>query len=129
MSVHAILRILSLVIPLVLGSWLIFDGSRAFVVGDYITPSSGPYAGQLGPWSRIVSAVGLEPRSVLVKSLHIGLGVVWLAALALGICQEVPGRWTLGFAACCTLWYLPVGTVLSVVELVLLGVISTRAKG
>ena len=28
----------------------------ALVKGDYVTPKSGPYAGQLGPWSNVVSA-------------------------------------------------------------------------
>jgi len=31
--------------------WMLFDGSRALIVGDYVTAKSGPYAGQLGPWT------------------------------------------------------------------------------
>lgn len=58
-----------IVLALVLsqGGWLMFDGGRALITGDYVTPSSGPRAGQLGPWSRIVSAVGLEPRSTFMS--------------------------------------------------------------
>jgi hypothetical protein len=38
------------------GGWMTFDGARAFFVGDYVTPSSGEYAGQLGPWADVVSS-------------------------------------------------------------------------
>lgn len=31
--------------------YMVFDGSRALVVGDYITPRSGRTLGQLGPWT------------------------------------------------------------------------------
>lgn len=36
------------ILGVILGSWLLFDGTRALVVGDYVTPRSGKYAGQLG---------------------------------------------------------------------------------
>ena len=49
--------------------WMTFDGLRALVVGDYVTPKTGEWAGQLGPWSRLVSAVGIEPRSTLMKCI------------------------------------------------------------
>ena len=29
--------------------WMVFDGGRAFALGDYVTPNVGPYQGQLGP--------------------------------------------------------------------------------
>jgi hypothetical protein len=43
-----------------------YDGSRALIVGDYVTPKSGAYAGQLGPWAKLVAAVGIEPRSTVM---------------------------------------------------------------
>jgi hypothetical protein len=33
------------------GSWLAFDGAHALITGDYVTPKTGRYAGQLGPIS------------------------------------------------------------------------------
>ena len=30
------------------GGWLAFDGGHALVVGDYVTPRTGRFAGQLG---------------------------------------------------------------------------------
>jgi hypothetical protein len=113
-------KIVALIIALLLGLWFTFDGSRAFVTGDYTTPRSGPHAGQLGPWSRIVSALGVDPRSGLVKSLHVALGALWLAGLFAFLFKPEIGWWILLPASICSLWYLPIGTALSAVEIVLL---------
>jgi hypothetical protein len=106
--------------------WLAFDGTRALVAGDYVTPRSGPYAGQLGPWSKVVARVGIEPRSTLMKSIHVGLGAAWLA-VTLCFVLRMPWAWT-GMLVCAVLglWYLPFGTVLSVVQIVLLLVQARR---
>ena len=102
------------------GGWLAFDGSRALIVGDYVTPSSGSHAGQLGPWSIIVESLGIEPRSTLMKSVHAVLGTVWVAVI---ICFafKLPWAWW-GMFACAVLglWYLPFGTFLSIVQIILL---------
>lgn len=107
-------------IALFLGGWMLFDGCHALSTGDYVTPKSGVGAGRLGPWSRVVSAVGLEPRSTGVKLLHVGLGAFWLGALALFHWRAGVGWGALFGAAFATVWYLPVGTVLSIAELFLL---------
>jgi hypothetical protein len=107
-------------IALCIGGWMLFEGCRALTVGDYITPGSGASAGQLGPWSRVVRAAGLEPRSTPVKLLHVGLGAFWLAALAGFYWRHSLGWWALFGAAFATVWYLPIGTALSIVELFLL---------
>ena len=70
------LKWIVVVFALIQGGWLAFDGGRALVVGDYVTPKSGPRAGQLGFWARVVAAVGFEPRSRFIKGLHlVGPGV------------------------------------------------------
>lgn len=111
-----------IVLALVLfqGGWLTFDGGRALIVGDYVTPTSGPRSGQLGPWSRVISSVGFEPRSTFIKCLHLFLGLTWLATLIVMVVRPGFGWW---LALCCgvaTLWYLPIGTVVSIVVIVLL---------
>jgi hypothetical protein len=105
---------------LVQGGWLAFDGSRALIVGDYVTPSFGQYAGQLGPWAKLVSAIGIEPRSKLMKSVHLGLGALWIV-MTIGFIWRMPWAWP-GLLACAvlTLWYLPFGTLISVIEIILL---------
>ena len=100
--------------------WLAFDGGRALIVGDYVTPRSGPSAGQLGPWSKVVAAVGIDPRSTLMKSIHLGIGSTWLVAIACFVLR-IPSAWTaMLVCALLGLWYLPFGTVLGAVQIALL---------
>lgn len=116
------------VLGLLQGGWLAFDGSRALIVGDYVTPGSGPYAGQLGPWATLVSAVGIEPRSTLMKSVHLGLGVLWLV-MTIGFALRMPWAWR-GMMACAvlSLWYLPFGTIFGVIQIVLLLMPAVRGR-
>ena len=72
------LRWLVIALALAEAGWMAFDGIRALVVGDYVTPRSGSYAGQLGPWARLVSAVGIGPRSTLMKAVFAVYGLAWL---------------------------------------------------
>ena len=102
------------------GGWLAFDGGRALITGDYVTPASGPRAGQLGPWARIVSAVGFEPRSTLIKCLHLSLGIAWLVGIFVFVVRPASGWWVVLCCGLATLWYLPVGTVVSIVVMGLL---------
>lgn len=109
-----------LALALVEGGWLAFDGGHALITGDYVTPSTGPYAGQLGPWSKLVSAVGIDPRSTLMKSIHLTLGLAWLLMMVC-FALRLPFAWY-GMLACAiaALWYLPFGTLLSMIQITLL---------
>jgi hypothetical protein len=73
------------VLAIIEAGWMLFDGSRALILGDYVTPTSGPYAGQLGPWTKLVSRVGIEPRSTLMKCIFTIYGAVWLLFSAVQI--------------------------------------------
>lgn len=100
--------------------WLTFDGSRALLTGDYVTPRSGPHAGELGGWSKLVSSIGVDPRSTLMKIIHVGLGSGWLIVAG---CFALRQPWAdTGMLVCAVLglWYLPVGTVLSIIQIALL---------
>lgn len=107
---------------------MVFDGARALVVGDYLTPSSGEYAGQLGPWSKLVRKAGIEPRSTMMKSIFVVYGLAWLAiATAFGL--RVPWAWlAMLIAALGSLWYLVVGTSVSVVVIALLLLPGVRGQ-
>lgn len=100
--------------------WFAFDGAHALIMGDYITPSSGDFAGKLGPWSQLVTAIGIDPRSSFMKLAHVVIGVVWLCMI-LAYVMRAPWAWT-GMLVCAALglWYLPVGTVLSLLQIVIL---------
>jgi len=94
-------------LAIITGGWMLFDGIRYLVAGDYTTPGG---KGELGPWTHVVSAVGLEPRSTLMASIFVASGLLWLAGLGLWWWQPIAGWWTLVAAAALTLWYLPIGT-------------------
>lgn len=107
-------------LALIEAGWMVFDGTRALTVGDYVTPSEGEHAGQLGPWASVVSAVGIEPRSTGMKIAFVAFGSLWLIATVLFVLR-VPGAvWGMLAAAVLSLWYLPVGTVLSFSQIGLL---------
>ena len=80
--------------------WMVFDGGRALTIGDYVTPASGPYAGRLGPWAAIVSAVGIAPRSTTMKVAFVAFGTAWLAC-AVAFARRVPWAWTAMLAGDC----------------------------
>ena len=118
--------IVSIVLLVSSAGWMLFDGTRALIVGDYITPQTGEYAGQLGPWSNLVKAVGIEPRSTLMKLIFMvnGLGILTLIT---GYVLHKP--WAdnaLIIAALLGLWYLPIGTLVNLIALILL--LLTRRK-
>jgi hypothetical protein len=95
-----------------------FDGTRALVTGECVTPRTGRLAGQLGPWSRQVRAVGIDPRSTLMKRAFAILGVTGLApAASFAIRGPAPWAWwAMEIAATAWLWYLPFGTLLGLVQ-------------
>lgn len=113
-------RVLILLCTLLEAGWMAFDGTRALVVGEFVTPTSGPYAGQLGPWSHLVQRVGLNPRGTPMKVIFAVYGIAWLvvgAGFALGARWSWPAMLV---AAVGAVWFLPFGTVLSVVQVALL---------
>lgn len=102
------------------GGWMAFDGGRALIVGDQVTPSGGEMAGQLGPWSRLVEAVGIAPRSTLMKSIFLVYGLTYVG-LALALVLGAQDVWLpLVVVGALGLWYLPFGTLLNAIAIVLL---------
>jgi hypothetical protein len=100
--------------------WMLLDGTRALVVGDYVTPTTGDHAGQLGPWANLVEAVGIEPRSTLMKSIFVIYG---LLTLVITVCFVLKLPWVrpaLIVACIVGLWYLPFGTITGLIVLFLL---------
>lgn len=108
--------------------WMVFDGARALVVGDYVTPSTGEHAGQLGPWADLVGALGVDPRSTGMKAFFVLYGVGWLAVAA-AFARGRRWAWAAMLAAAAgSLWYLVVGTVASAVMIALLVVPAVRRR-
>jgi len=111
------LRVLVIVLALFEAGWMTFDGARALIVGDYVTPREGPHAGQLGPWKHVVSAVGIEPRSAGMKTFFVAYGIVWLVIIVAFIRGMSWASMAMMMAAVGSLWYLPIGTACSLVQI------------
>lgn len=114
------------ILALIEAGWMAFDGTRALILGDYVTPKTGKYAGQLGPWSKLVTALGIEPRSTLMKSIFTVYGFAWLILMVGFILNISWAWWAMLFAAIFSLWYLPFGTLMSVLQIVLLLIIRIQ---
>jgi hypothetical protein len=83
-------------------------------------PAGGAHVGRLGPWHVLASAVGIPPRSALMKGIFVAYGVAWLAVVGFYLAGAPWARGAMIAAAALSLWYLVVGTAVSVVVLVLL---------
>jgi len=109
------------VLSVALGAWMTFDGTRAMIVGDYVTPRSGRYAGSLGPWAGLVMRLGIDPRATATKALFVAFGVAWLLVAA-GLGFGIAGILQIAVAfAIATLWYVPMGSAIALLVLVLVG--------
>jgi hypothetical protein len=101
-----------LVIAILNGGWMLFDGVHVLVKGKYFGPP------QPGPWSQVVTAVGLNPFSL--GPLFVGLGLLWIVAAG-GILQGSSWAWLLAvIVSVASLWYIPIGTLLSVIAILIL---------
>jgi hypothetical protein len=120
------LRLAVVLMALVVAAWLAFDGGHGLVTGDYVTPQTGTHAGELGPWSAVVEAAGIDPRSRLMMTVHAVVGFAGLVAVG-GFLMEATWSWwaMVGFAVA-SLWYLPFGTLLSAAQLGLLTLTPLR---
>ena len=107
-----IAKVIISLIALLVGGWMIFDGAHILITGRYFGPEKP------GPWSSIVSAVGLDPFSL--GGPFIVLGALWLLFLVSMLLHQSWARYGALVVAVATLWYLPVGTVLSLLYIVLL---------
>ena len=107
--------------------WMAFDGSRALLVGDYVTPRTGRHAGRLGPWAKVVEGVGIQPRSTLMKWIFVVYGVGYLLAMLAFVADVQGAWWGVLVAAVLGLWYLPFGTLTNVVVIVLITLPPLRA--
>jgi hypothetical protein len=115
-----IAKIIVSIIALVIGGWMIFDGIYVLITGKYFGPEKP------GPWSDLVSFFGVNPFDLGI--LFITLGVLWLSFLVGVLLKKAWAWFGAVFTAVATLWYLPVGTVLSLIYIALLFVFRANLK-
>ena len=111
---------LSLLLIAGIAAWMIYDGTRAMFVGEYVTPQSGEYVGQLGPWAILVQMIGIDPYSIWMKLIFILQGLITLTVIVLFL-LNTPHAWTgLLLTMLLGMWYLPFGTLINLIALMLL---------
>jgi hypothetical protein len=103
------------------GGWMVLDGARALVAGDYVTVD-----GRLGPWAELVERLGIDPRSTGMKAFFVAYGTAWLVATARYARGRPGSRGAMAAFAVGSSWYLVAGTVSSAVQLALLGLERRR---
>ena len=100
-------RVVRLFLAFVIGGYMLLDGVYARINDHYI-------GWQIGPWAALVRAIGIDPRSYTMNDIFIFFGICWLGAIAFYLF----GRRRAIFAmAIASLWYVPIGAVLSLLVL------------
>lgn len=109
--------------------YMCYDGSRGLIQGDYVRPETGEHAGQLGPWVNVVTALGIEPESTLMKSIFLvwgGAGLILMVCYAMEIRKSDKVLMVFNIAS---LWYLVAGTLSSAIQVILLLILRSRNRG
>jgi hypothetical protein len=122
------LRWPAVVLAMLEAGWMVYDGTRALVVGDYVTPTSGAYTGRLGPWADLVATIGIDPRGLFMKIAFVAYGVVWLGVVVAFVLRRRLAWIAMMIAAIGSLWYLVIGTVTSLAVIGLLLVPAVRRE-
>lgn len=112
-------KILIMAVGSVAGGWMVFDGVHVMLRGKYFGPEKP------GPWSVLFARVGIDPFRL--GPMFVALGVLWVVFLVALLCGRTWGWYGAAGMAVLSLWYLPLGTILSLLYLGLLYFGSTRA--
>ena len=124
----SLIRMAILILSIVEAGWFLIEGIRALTTGNYYTAKAGKYKGQLGPWAKIVGGVGINPQSSFIRSTFLIIGIVWFFFI---VCFALEFTWAwLGMVIMpiLTLWYLPIVTLLSVMQIIILLYQAIRDK-
>lgn len=105
---------------LVHAGYMVFDGARALITGDYLRPQQGKYAGQLGPWAGVVENIGINPMSVFMKSIFLLVGLYGLVATGAFALNRKQGWLLLIIFSVASLWNMMFGTMSSIIVILLL---------
>jgi hypothetical protein len=115
-----VLKAIIIIMSLISSGYMAFDGLRAFITGDYLRFKNGEHAGELGPWTNIAEAMGIDPMSALMKSIFVIVGVYGLIATGAFAMNKKQGFLMLVIFCIASAWNLMFGTMSSVIVLLLL---------
>ncbi len=105
MSAH----ITILILAALNGGWMIFDGIHVIQKGKYFGPTTP------GAWRLIVSKMGIDPFSI--GPFFIVLGLLWIISSIALVSGLFWGYMALVLTAVATLWYIKIGTIISILTL------------
>lgn len=113
------MKLLAAILGSMNGLYMLIDGIYVLVNGKYIGPEKP------GPWAGLFAKLGVDVFKL--GPVFILFGLAWLGWIAT-LWSGQPAAWLSGILiSLLTLWYLPVGTLFSVVILVAL--MLMRHKG
>jgi len=100
-------------IALLNGGWMIFDGIYVLRHGKYFGPKKP------GPWSEFFVSIGVDPFQLGIP--FVVLGASWIVFCGGLLLFPLPLLHAAALiVAFATLWYLPVGTIFSILAIALL---------
>lgn len=112
------MKILLIILGFLNGAYMLLDGVYVMLKGKYIGPEKP------GPWAGLFYKLNIDVFKL--GPLFIVYGVLWLTWLY-GFWLAAGWAYVMGLVLClATLWYLPAGTLFSVVILICL--LVTRHK-
>ncbi|HGY56937.1 MAG TPA: hypothetical protein ENK44_14610 [Caldithrix abyssi] len=106
------MKLFLITIGLLNGSYMLIDGVYVLVKGKYIGPEKP------GPWAGIFAGLGIDVFKL--GPLFVLFGLLWLI-FVYGV--QTSQNWVYVFGlivSAATLWYLPFGTFISIISIVLL---------
>jgi hypothetical protein len=107
-----------IVLGVITGGFMLIDGIHVLLKGKYIGPP------EPGPWASLFYKLKVDVFKL--GPLFIAFGLAWLLFVA-SLWMQRSWSFPLGVAvAVLTLWYLPVGTLISVIVLIVLFAARTK---
>lgn len=114
------MKILITILSLLNGAYMLLDGTYVILKGKYIGPPKP------GPWANLFYKLNVDVFKL--GPLFIVFGLLWLAFL-FGLWTNQSWMYIFGLAiSVLTLWYLPIGTIVSLTILVLLLTMKTKLE-
>src|SRR5215213_2552227 len=106
------MKILLTILAVLTGGFMLLDGIYVMLKGKYIGPEKP------GPWANIFYRLNVD--AFKLGPLFVVYGILWLVWLY-GLWTQQSWAYAFGIAmSILTLWYLPVGTLFSVIILLVL---------
>ena len=113
------MKILICILGLINGGFMLLDGIFVMIKGKYIGPEKP------GPWANLFYKFDIDVFKL--GPLFIIYGILWLTFI-IGFWTNQSWAYMLGLIiSFLTLWYLPVGTLLSIIVLVVLLVFKQKS--